>query len=64
MGLTFPMPLRFLLTAHPQGLSQVLAVIQRGISTYLNHPGFTVVSGARTEAVTLIRRADSMPGCE
>jgi hypothetical protein len=31
--LTFPMPLRFLLAAQPQALSQVLAVVPRGIST-------------------------------
>jgi ribosomal protein S27E len=58
--LTFPIPLRFLLAAHPQVLSQVLAVVQRGISTCLIHrAGFTVASGARTGAVTLIQRFGS-----
>lgn len=33
--LTFPFPLRFLLAAHPEALSQVLAVVQRGISTFV-----------------------------
>ena len=55
--LTFPFPLRFLLAAKPKALTEVLAVVQRGISTFLiRQAGFTVVSGARTGAVTLIQR--------
>jgi ribosomal protein S27E len=58
--LTFPIPLRFLLAAHPQALSQVLAVVQRGISTFLiRRSGLTAASGARTGAVTLIQRFGS-----
>jgi hypothetical protein len=41
-------------------LSEVLAVVQRGISTFLvQHTGFTVASGAKTGAVTLIQRFGS-----
>jgi len=58
--LTFPFPLRFLLAAEPRALTEVLAVVQRGISTFLiRHAGFTVSSGARTGAVTLIQRFGS-----
>jgi hypothetical protein len=47
--LTFPFPLRFLLAAQPEALTQVLAVVQRGISTFvIHHSGLTVSSGART----------------
>jgi hypothetical protein len=53
--LTFPFPLRLLLAAEPRVLSEVLAVVQRGISTFLvRRSGHTVASGARTGAVTLI----------
>jgi hypothetical protein len=58
--LTFPFPLRFLLAAQPEALTQVLAVVQRGISTFVvRHSGLTVSSGARTGAVTLIQRFGS-----
>jgi ribosomal protein S27E len=58
--LTFPFPLRFLLAAQPKALTDVLAVIQRGISTFLiRRSGFTAASGARTGAVTLIQRFGS-----
>ena len=58
--LTFPYPLRFLFAARPQVLSQVLGVVYRAISTYLiKKTGFTVASGARTGAVTLIQRFGS-----
>jgi len=58
--LTFPFPLRFLLAAEPRALAKVLAVVQRGISTFLTkRAGFTVASGARTSAVTLIQRFGS-----
>ena len=41
--LTFPFPLRFLLAAQPEALSQMLAVVQRGISTFLiHHAGFSL----------------------
>lgn len=58
--LTFPFPLRFLLAAQPTVLTDVLAVVQRGIATFLiRKSGFTVTSGARTGAVTLIQRFGS-----
>lgn len=57
---TLPFPLRFLLAAEPKALSEVLAVVQRGISTFLiRRAGFTVASGAKTGAVTLIQRFGS-----
>jgi hypothetical protein len=47
--LTFPFPLRFLFAAQPDALTQVLAVVQRGISTFLiHHAGLRVSAGART----------------
>ena len=53
-------PLRLQLTAEPKVLSEVLAVVQRGISTFLiQRSGLTVASGARTGAVTLIQRFGS-----
>ena len=59
-ALTFPYPLRFLFAAQPQALSQVLGVVYRAISTYLiKNTGFTVASGAKTGAVTLIQRFGS-----
>ena len=58
--LTFPFPLRFLLAAEPQALTKVLAVVQRGISSFLvRQAGFTLASGAKTGAVTLIQRFGS-----
>lgn len=58
--LTFPFPLRFLLASNPQALTEVLAVVQRGISTFvIKQAGFTVASGAKTGAVTLIQRFGS-----
>ena len=59
-ALTFPYPLRFLFAAQPQVLGQVLGVVYRAISTYLiKNTGFTVASGAKTGAVTLIQRFGS-----
>ena len=58
--LTFPFPLRFLLAAEPKALTEVLAVVQRGISSFLiRQAGFTLASGAKTGAVTLIQRFGS-----
>ena len=58
--LTFPYPLRFLFAARPQVLSRVLGVVYRAISTYpIKKKGFTVASGAKTGAVTPIRRFGS-----
>jgi ribosomal protein S27E len=45
--LTVPFPLRFLLAAKPRVLTEVLAVVQRAISTFLiHHAGLTVSSTA------------------
>jgi len=58
--LTFPFPLRFLLAAEPKALTEVLAVVQRSIATFLiRRAGFSVSSGAKTGAVTLIQRFGS-----
>lgn len=58
--LAFSYPLRFLFAAQPQVLSQVLGVVYRAISTYLiKNTGFSVASGAKTGAVTLIQRFGS-----
>jgi len=55
--LTFPFPLRFLLAVNPKAFTELLAVVQRAISTFLlHHADLTVSSGARTGAVTLIQR--------
>lgn len=41
--LTFPVPLRFLLAAEPEVLTEVLIVVQRAISSFLiHHVGLTV----------------------
>ena len=48
--LTFPFPLRFLFANDPHGLSEVLAVVQRAISSFvIRHSGLTVSSGARLQ---------------
>jgi hypothetical protein len=58
--LTFPFPLRFLFANDPSALSAVLTVVHRAIATFVvRHSGFTVSSGARTGAVTLIQRFGS-----
>jgi len=58
--LTFPFPLRFLLAANPKALTDVLGVVQRSISTFvIRQAGFTLASGAKTGAVTLIQRFGS-----
>ncbi len=55
--LIFPYRLRFLFAAQPQVLSGVLGVVYRAISTCLvRKSGFTVASGAKTGAITLIQR--------
>ena len=58
--LTFPFPLRFLFANDPSALSAVLTVVHRALSTFVvRQSGFTVSSGARTGAVTLIQRFGS-----
>jgi hypothetical protein len=55
-------PLRFLFAAHPDALTQVMAVVQCGISTFVvQQAGLKVSSGARTGAVTLIHCFGSAP---
>ncbi len=56
---SFPIPLRFLLAAHPHLLSPVLGVVNRAISTFLiKQAGLNRVE-AQTAAVTLIQRFGS-----
>ncbi len=57
--LSFPIPLRFLLAAHPQLLSPVLKVINRAISTFLTKQAGLKCTEAQTGAVTLIQRFGS-----
>ena len=57
--LSFPIPLRFLLAAHPQLLSPVLKVINRAISTLLTKQAGLKCTEAQTGAVTLIQRFGS-----
>ena len=57
--LSFPIPLRLLLAAHPQLLSPVLKVINRAISTFLTKQAGLKCTEAQTGAVTLIQRFGS-----
>lgn len=58
--LTFPYPLRFLFAAQPHVLSQVLGIVFRAISTFLiKKTGFSVASGTKSGAMTLIQRFGS-----
>jgi hypothetical protein len=57
--LSFPIPLRFLLGAHPHLLSPVLQVINRAISTFLIKQAGLKRAAAQTGAVTLIQRFGS-----
>ena len=57
--LSFPIPLRFLLAAHPQLLSPLLRVINRAISTFLTKQAGLKCTEAQTGAVTLIQRFGS-----
>ena len=57
--LSFPIPLRFLLAAHPHLLSPVLQVINRAISTFLTQQAGLKRTEAQTGAVTLIQRFGS-----
>jgi hypothetical protein len=57
--LSFPYPLRFLLSNNPQDFSSVLGIVNRAISIYLiKKAGFTKVQ-AHTGPVTLIQRFGS-----
>jgi hypothetical protein len=57
--LSFPIPLRFLLAAHPHLLSPVLQLVYRAISTFLMKQAGLTRSQAATGAVTLIQRFGS-----
>ncbi len=57
--LSFPIPLRFLLAAHPHLLSPVLQVVNRAISTFLTPQAGLKRTQATTGAVTLIQRFGS-----
>jgi hypothetical protein len=57
--LSFPIPLRFLLAAHPHLLSPVLQVTHRAISTFLIKQVGLKRAQAATGAVTLIQRFGS-----
>jgi len=57
--LSFPIPLRFLLAAHPQLLSPVLQVVNRAVSTFLIKQAGLKRTEAQTGAVTLIQRFGS-----
>ncbi|MCP3880294.1 MAG: transposase, partial [Sulfitobacter sp.] len=57
--LSFPIPLRFLLAAHPHLLSPVLQVVNRAVSTFLIKQAGLKRTEAKTGAVTLIQRFGS-----
>lgn len=60
MGADLSIPASILVGRWPKVLNGMLAVIQRGISTFLTQSaGFTVASGAKAGAVTLIQRFGS-----
>ena len=57
--LSFPIPLRYLLAAHPHLLSPVLQVINRALATFLIKQAGLKRAEAQTGAVTLIQRFGS-----
>ncbi len=57
--LSLPIPLRYLLAAHPHLLTPVLQVISRAISTFLIKQAGFKKSDAQTGAITLIQRFGS-----
>jgi ribosomal protein S27E len=57
--LSFPIPLRFLLAAHPHLLSPVLQVVNRALSSFLTKQAGLKRPQAATGAVTLIQRFGS-----
>ena len=54
--LSFPIPLRVLLAAHPQLISDVLQIVHRVVATFLIRQSGFKRSDAHTGAVTLIQR--------
>jgi ribosomal protein S27E len=57
--LSFPYPLRFLLSNSPQVMSKVLEIVNRSISTHLIKKAGFKATQAQTGAVTLIQRFGS-----
>jgi hypothetical protein len=57
--LSFPYPLRFLLSNSPQVMSKVLGIVNRSISTHLIKKAGFKATQAQTGAVTLIQRFGS-----
>ena len=57
--LSLPIPLRYLLAAHPRLLTSILQVIHRAISTFLIKQAGLKRSEAQTCAITLIQRFGS-----
>jgi hypothetical protein len=57
--LSLPIPLRYLLAAHPHLLTPVLQVIHRAISTFLIKQAGLKLIEAQTDAITLIQRFGS-----
>ena len=57
--LSFPYPLRFLLSNNPQVMSKVLGIVNRAISTHLIKKAGLKATQAHTGAVTLIQRFGS-----
>jgi hypothetical protein len=58
--LSFPIPLRFLLAAHPQLLSPILQVTHRAIYTFLIKQAALKRAQAAIGAVNLIQRFGSV----
>ena len=57
--LSLPIPLRYLLAAHPKLLSPALEIVQRVITGYLVKKSALPRSETHTDAVTLIQRFGS-----
>ena len=57
--LSFPIPLRILLAAHPALLAPVLQIVQRAIATFLSRQAGLKRSAAQTGAVTAVQRFGS-----
>ncbi|MFZ1851457.1 MAG: transposase [Nitrosomonas sp.] len=58
--LLLPIPLRYLLAAHPRLITSVLQVIHRAISTFLVKQAGLKQSEAQIGAITLIQRFGSV----
>ena len=56
---SLPIPLRYLVAAHPRLITPVLQVIHRAISTFLIKQARLKLSQAEIDAITLIQRFGS-----